>query len=266
MRILLLCGFLALLAVGLLAQQTPHGTGTPIAPRTSVSPQRSENSTLRTADPSTPPPPPNFSYPVSPLHRPLRVDVEPPTRSALSRSKAIAEDNPKTPPTTAPYRPQRSGDGTAPAVVQWLSWEGAIERSKTEKRKIFVDIYTDWCGWCKRMDTSTLSDSAVVSYLNEKYYAVKFNAETPEEITFRNKTYSLRRDGQRSYHELAIELLSGRVGFPTLVFLDENFQVIQSIPGYQPAEHLLIILSYFATDSHKTTPWEVYERRFNQHR
>jgi thioredoxin-related protein len=148
--------------------------------------------------------------------------------------------------------------------VRWLTFEEATERSKADKRKIFIEVYTDWCGWCKRLDAVTFTDSAVAQYLNENYYPVKFNAESSEEIVFHQKTYALRRQGGRSYHELAVELLNGRLSFPTLVFLDENLNVIQAIAGYQEPDKLFTILNYFGTDSHKTTPWDVYERRFNQ--
>ncbi len=61
--------------------------------------------------------------------------------------------------------------------VQWITWEEAMELSKTEPRKIVVDVYTDWCGWCKKMDKATFQDEEIVEYINENYYAIKFNAE-----------------------------------------------------------------------------------------
>ncbi len=147
--------------------------------------------------------------------------------------------------------------------VQWMSIEEALERSKTEKRKIFIDVYTDWCGWCKRMDESTFVDPAVAEYLNANYYPVKFNAEQQEDVLFNSKTYSFRKNGSRGYHELAAEWLNNRLSFPTVVFLDDVQNVIQPIPGYLDGAKLETILNYFGTDSHKTTPWETYERKFN---
>src|ERR671918_265399 len=77
------------------------------------------------------------------------------------------------------------GDGE----VNWMTFEEAVERSKTEKRKIFIDVYTDWCGWCKVMDKKTFSEPAVAKLLNEKYYPVKFNAEQREDVLFRGATF-----------------------------------------------------------------------------
>ena len=146
--------------------------------------------------------------------------------------------------------------------VQWMTMEEALEKSKTDKRKIFIDVFTDWCGWCKRMDESTFVDPSVAQYLNDNFYAVKLNAEQQQEIVFNNKTYSFRKNGARGYHELAAELLNNRLSFPTVVFLDETLNIIQPIPGYLEAPKLETILNYFGTDSHKTTPWETYERKF----
>lgn len=263
MRRLLLSGFLAFVASALAAQISPRSGTSTLAPRTSPPPRGEAPASGRTTETGTPPPPPYYAPP-SPPYRPERVSMEPPARPA-SGPRAGYDPEPRVGENPAPYRPGRASEQPA-GVVQWLTLEEALERSKTEKRKIFIDFYTDWCGWCKRMDANTFSDSSVAHYLNEKYYPVKFNAETSEEIVFQNKTYGLRREGARGYHELAIELLNGRLGFPTLVFLDENLNVIQPIPGYREPEQLFKILNYFGTDSHKTTPWETYEQKFNRQR
>ena len=105
-----------------------------------------------------------------------------------------------------------------PVKINWMTLEEALEKSKTEKRKIFVDVMTDWCGWCKRMDETTFTDPAVAQYLNEHFYAVKFNAEQTNDIVFQNKTYHFKSSNGRGYHELAAEWLNNRLSFPTSVF------------------------------------------------
>ncbi|MCS7036649.1 MAG: DUF255 domain-containing protein [Saprospiraceae bacterium] len=263
MRRLLLLGFLVFLASALFAQITPRGGTSTLSPRSSASPSREEApAPTRTKDTGTPPPP-HYYAPPSPPYRPERLNAEP-SRIA-SNPRQNYEPEPRWSENPAPYRPARPQEQPT-GSVQWLSLEEALERSKTEKRKIFIDFYTDWCGWCKRMDENTFSDTAVARYIGEKYYPVKFNAESSAEVAFQNKTYGLRRGSDRSYHELAIELLNGRLGFPTLVFLDENLHVIQAIPGYREPDQLFKILNYFGTDSHKTTPWETYEQKFNRQR
>ncbi|MCC7246118.1 MAG: DUF255 domain-containing protein [Saprospiraceae bacterium] len=148
------------------------------------------------------------------------------------------------------------------AVVNWMTLDQAIEKSKTEKRKIFIDVYTDWCGWCKHMDSTSFSQPAVANYLNEKFYAVKFNAEQTGDLNFQGKTWKYIKNGSRGYHELASHWLNNRLSFPTSVFLDENMNTIQPLAGYLDAAKLEAILHYFGTDSHRTTPWESYEKKY----
>lgn len=56
--------------------------------------------------------------------------------------------------------------------ITWMSFEEAVAKSQKEPRKMFIDVYTDWCGWCKRMDATTFQDSIVAKYMGEKFYAV----------------------------------------------------------------------------------------------
>lgn len=152
---------------------------------------------------------------------------------------------------------------TAQTTVKWLTWEEAIEKSKTEKKKFFVDIYTDWCGWCKKMDASTFSQSDIAKYLNKHFYPIKFDAEQKEDIRFNNKTYKFIPTGRRGYHELAAEITLGRLSYPTIVFLDENLEIIQPIPGYRDPESFRMIMEYFAGDHQKDTPWKQFVNNYS---
>ena len=147
----------------------------------------------------------------------------------------------------------------AQGQVHWLNWEQATELSKVEKKKFVVDVYTDWCGWCKKMDQSTFQNPSIVSYLNENYYAIKFNAEQRDDIRMNDKIYRFVRSGRKGYHELAAEITFGKLSYPTIVFLDENMQVIQPLAGFKDAEMFQMIMKYFGEDFHKTTPWKKYE-------
>ena len=74
--------------------------------------------------------------------------------------------------------------------IQWMSLEEAIAAQKITPKKIFMDVYTDWCGPCKLLDKKTFQNPDVSKYISEHYYAVKFNAEGQEEINFFNQTYT----------------------------------------------------------------------------
>ncbi len=143
--------------------------------------------------------------------------------------------------------------------IVWVSFAEAIEQSKKVPKPIFIDVYTDWCGWCKRMDVTTFKDQSVVDYMNKNYYCIKFDAEGGESITFPNeKTYT--KSGRS--HELAVELLDGRMSYPSVVYLDKAFTKIQAVPGYREADELIMISKYFGEDHYKTTDWEKFKEQY----
>lgn len=136
--------------------------------------------------------------------------------------------------------------------VNWLTFEEAMQKSANgEKRKVFIDVYTDWCGWCKRMDATTFSNPEIANYLNTEYYPVKLDAERKDTVIVNGKAYKFVPEGRRGYHELAAALLNGRMSYPTVVLLDEQFNMIQPIPGYRQAPELDEILKYYGNDNHK---------------
>jgi thioredoxin-related protein len=153
---------------------------------------------------------------------------------------------------------------SAQEKVKWLTFEEAIELSKKEKKKIFIDMYTDWCGWCKKMDKATFQQPHIASYLNEHFYPVKFNAEQKADISFNNQLFKYVKSGRRGYHQLAAELSKslGRLSFPTIIFLDENHSVIQPIPGYQDPKSFEVIMTFIGGDYFKDTPWKKYSTTF----
>ena len=145
--------------------------------------------------------------------------------------------------------------------IEWMTWDEAVAANAKNPKKIFVDVYTDWCGWCKRMDKATFADKTVAKALNQDFFAVKFNAEQKEDIVFKGKTYKFVAGGRRGSHELARMLLQGRMGYPTVVFLNENVEVIQPVPGYQEPDAFMKVVNYFGEDLYKTTPWNEYQGR-----
>jgi thioredoxin-related protein len=146
--------------------------------------------------------------------------------------------------------------------VNWLSWEDALTKNQKEPRKFIVDVYTQWCGWCKKMDKATFDQPDISKYINNNYYPVKFDAETKTDINFNNRVFKYVRSGTSGYHELAAEITFGKLSYPTVVFLDEKLNVIQPIPGYKDPASLDKIMKYFAEDYYKTTPWKKYEEMY----
>jgi thioredoxin-related protein len=136
-------------------------------------------------------------------------------------------------------------------AVKWMTFEEAIEKSKTEKRKIFIDVYTDWCGWCKVMDKNTFNDPEVAKLLNEKFYPVKFNAEQTEDVVFKGVTYKFVPQGNKGTHQLAMALLNNQLSYPTVVLVEEDFKSVSPVAGYRKADEVHKMLTYFAFDHFK---------------
>jgi len=147
--------------------------------------------------------------------------------------------------------------------INWLSWEDLQEAQAKEPRKVFIDIYTNWCYWCKVMDSETFTNEYIIAYLNKNYYSIKFDAENRNMINFKGKDYKYIADsGKRGVHELAEFLLDGKTIYPSTVFLDENFNVLTSVSRYLGEADLDPLLTYFATETYLDIKWAEYEKSY----
>ena len=142
-------------------------------------------------------------------------------------------------------------------LIKWYTWEEGMMKAEESPKKFIVDLYTKWCGWCKRMDKATFQNPDIANYINENYIPIKFNAEQKTEIEFDGEVHKFVKRG-RGYHSLAAYLTGGKLSYPTVVFMDEEKGVIQAIPGFLDVDTLDPILRYFSDDWHKTTPWATY--------
>ncbi|MEN0003355.1 MAG: DUF255 domain-containing protein [Bacteroidota bacterium] len=149
------------------------------------------------------------------------------------------------------------------AKINWLSWEEATALENTEGKKYFVDLYTDWCGYCKKMDRTTFKDPKVVAFVNANFIPIKLNAEQKEDIQYRGHTMKLNKKvGRRGMHELAMALLEGldRVGYPTYVYLDAKQDRITLSPGFKPANDMLLELKFVGDDHYQTTSFQEFAK------
>ena len=139
--------------------------------------------------------------------------------------------------------------------INWVTIEEAIELQKTSPKKIIMDVYTNWCGPCKMLDKNTFHNADVVDYINEHFYAVKFNAEGNDSVTYKDKTFGnpsydpARANRRNSAHEFA-RFLKVRA-YPTMVFFDEEANVIYPISGYLKPKQIELYLKLFKSDKHK---------------
>lgn len=152
------------------------------------------------------------------------------------------------------------GAAPSPGVtgnIQWLTFEQAIAKQKVEPKKLFIDVYTDWCGWCKRMDASTFSDPEIGAYMNKYFYAVKLDAEMMDTVLYNNYTftngYFTDKNGKqrKGTHQLATSLLDSKMSYPSYAILDERNARLSIHKGYMRNDQLAGVLLFYGTDQYK---------------
>lgn len=153
---------------------------------------------------------------------------------------------------------------TAQEKIQWMSFEQAVERCAKEPKMVFIDVYTDWCGWCKRMDQTTFVNPVIAKYMNEHFYAVKFDAERQDTISFQGHQFAgaMRPDGRKGSHQLAHAMLKGKMSYPSYVIMNEEMKIIQVIGGYQDVKTFEPMIHYFGDGAYKTMTGEAFLKDF----
>jgi len=152
----------------------------------------------------------------------------------------------------------------APALqvshVKWMSIDEALANLKNEKRPVLVDLYTDWCGWCKVMDKKTYSNNHVADYLKDKFYAVRINAETREKIIWNGKSYNYNASYRAN--EFAVYITKGRLEFPTTIIIPPDGSEPQAIAGYLEIKDFEMIAKYFGDGGYNKIPFEDFQKSF----
>ena len=133
--------------------------------------------------------------------------------------------------------------------IRWLNLSELRTNWAKEKKPILIDVYTSWCGWCKVMDRETYNNPKVVSYINEHFYAVKFDAETTDSVVFGEQKYGYNQGNKAN--DLAAYLLNGQMGFPTTVFLSAPESQPAIIQGYLKPSEIEPPLKYFGEGAYK---------------
>lgn len=148
--------------------------------------------------------------------------------------------------------------------IHWITDMNELEaKMQASPKKVIFDIYTDWCGWCKKMDADTYGNPDLIKYVNNNFYAVKLDAERKDAFTFQGKEYKF--EPQYRANTFAVEIMKGAASYPTTVFMTENFQNPNPIPGYMQVKDMELILTYFGDNMYKRVKFDDYKKTFQYH-
>ena len=139
--------------------------------------------------------------------------------------------------------------------VNWIELNNKT-RINNNGKKIIIDLYTGWCGWCKVMDQKTFTNKEVINQINNNFLPIKFNAEYQNNVEFNNNIFKYVKSGRRGINELAYYLTNGNLSYPMTVFLDENYKLITLLPGYHKPDFYNLVLKYIGEDFWKDTKWD----------
>lgn len=144
--------------------------------------------------------------------------------------------------------------------IQWLKMDEVSMKVKEQSKPVLIDLYTDWCYWCKVMDKKTYTNSKVIAYINEHFYSAKVNAETKDNVSWKEKTY--RYNGKYQINDFALFVTYGRTSFPTTVIMPDDGSAPIPIAGYLEPKELEPILKYFGEGAYKTMNFPQFEKTF----
>ncbi len=133
--------------------------------------------------------------------------------------------------------PATGGDAKKGELVQWLAFDAAVAKAQKENKHLIVDVYTNWCGWCKVMDRQTYGNPEVAAYLTEHFSLAKVNGESSAKLTWNGKSLTER--------EFARAV--GVTGYPATYFMKPNAELLGGVSGYIKSPDMMIYAKYVNT-------------------
>ncbi len=128
------------------------------------------------------------------------------------------------------------------------SFNEKLEAAKTTNKKIIISVYTDWCGWCKKMDRETFKNESVLSEIDKNFVFLKLNAESNDELTYQGEKYT----------KAQFAAAFGIKGYPATIFLNSSSDPITVVPGYIDGEMFSKILKFISGEVYLNKTFEKY--------
>ncbi len=157
-----------------------------------------------------------------------------------------------------------SGQTEGSGLVNWMSFKEVQEKNKIAPRPILIDFYTDWCGWCKHMMRTTYSNPSIAQYINQNFYAIKFNAEGKDTFEYNGKVYKPLTKEPKTPHEFTIKMLGQQLSYPSTMFVTNNYEYNLMSQGYLDERKIEPILVFMVENVWRTSTYDEFGKYFNQ--
>jgi len=132
--------------------------------------------------------------------------------------------------------------------VNWYHYQEGMRQAKESNKPILLDFYTDWCGWCKKMDKETYGNPDIQQFLNLNFIPIKINAESKEPVKVDGKEMKMK-DLTRKYAVRA---------YPTIVFLEPDGTPIAPWAGYSEAASFRKVLGFIQEKAYKKMSFDEF--------
>lgn len=127
--------------------------------------------------------------------------------------------------------------------LHWMNFNEGYSIAKKNKKIALIDTYTDWCGWCKKMDRDTYTNPEVISKINKHFIPIKFNPE------IRDVKYNLEGKEYTGFELHSIISNRHQSGYPTTYFIITKKNRVMIEEGYQDPKNFLATLDKIIAES-----------------
>ena len=121
--------------------------------------------------------------------------------------------------------------------IQWHDFDAGMAKARASDKYAFIEVYTDWCTYCKQMEEVTFKSEPVLNQLKEKFVPIKLNAEATDSVTWQGEKYAS--------NELAT--IWGVTSYPTMLFFNSEGKIVGAFPSYADPDLMVKLLSYIST-------------------